>query len=79
MYSCIVDGKVLDYKFVKTEVCYNFYIGDIFIGQIFKWGKHNWTAIPFHKNTNGISVYGFGTRLLASDYLLKNTGFIKSH
>jgi hypothetical protein len=80
MYSCIHEGKVLDFHYKKCkEVPYihTFYIGDILIGQIFKHGKHNWAAVSFHPNALGKLVSGFGNRYYASDYLLKINGFSK--
>lgn len=37
MYSCIVEGQVLDFKYKKlTEHVQAFYIGHIYVGQVFK-------------------------------------------
>jgi hypothetical protein len=41
MISTIVDGKVLDHRYKKIgDFIYNFYVGDIFIGQVFNMGKY---------------------------------------
>ena len=71
MLSIIHNGKVLDfcYKVSQKGLSYNFYVGDIFIGQIFKRSKHNWTGISF-TDIKG-SMGGFGSRYHASEYLLK--------
>ena len=78
MLSCCYQGKVSDFKYTKLSLPngYNFYIGDIFIGQIFKMRKHNWHAVSFHKNARG-AIGGFGSRYHASEYLLKLNGFSK--
>ena len=75
MLSCCYQGQVLDFHYKKfSDKCYNFSIGDIFIGQIFKMRKHNWHAVSFHKNARG-AIGGFGSRYHASEYLLKLNGF----
>jgi len=74
MYSVIHQGKVLDFHFKKmSNYCYNFSVGDIFIGQIFKLRKHSWSGISFH-NVRG-SMDGFGCRFYAAQYLLRLNGF----
>ena len=80
--SCIYQGKVLDFKYKQCKIqkfIFAFYIGDILIGQIFKHGKHNWTAVSFHPNALGRRVSGFGTRYHASEYLLDINGFNKDN
>lgn len=78
--SQIVDGKVLDWHFKQLKLFedstgpYSFCIGDTPLGQVFKMGKHEWTAIsnkphPF----NGVD--GFGTRYAAAKYILKLHGY----
>ena len=52
MYSVIVDGNVLDFKYKRgLEFSYAFYIGDILIGQVFNMGRHD--AAEFLLKLNG--------------------------
>ena len=45
MYSLILDGKVLDFKYKKVnELIWNFYVGDIFVGQVFKM-RYYWSCV----------------------------------
>jgi hypothetical protein len=77
MYSIVVDGKVLDFRYVKNKQMasiQNFYIDDIFIAQIARMGKGSWSAIT---GTSYGVVDGFKSRFHASEYLLKATGYIK--
>ena len=76
MYSCCYQGKVLDFHYKKAGIpnAYNFYIGDIFLGQIFKLRKNNWSAVSFYPDKRGHQG-GFGCRFYASEYLLVLTGF----
>src|SRR6185369_6997981 len=79
MLSIVHEDKVLDfhYKQSKSEShMYNFYVGDIFVGQLFKLGKHNWYAVSFYKNYKG-GMGGFGSRYHASEFLLKVNKFYK--
>lgn len=78
MYSCIYQGKVLDFHYKQCKIqkfIYNFYIGNIFLGQVFKYGKHNWSSVSFHENSLGKRMSGFGSRYYASEYLLIINGF----
>lgn len=73
-YSEIVDGRVLDYSFTKSPrkddiTVYNFYIGDIYIGQIFK-GRRTWDVVSGFENKYGV-VKGFVSRMDAAEYLLQ--------
>jgi hypothetical protein len=79
MYSIAVDGKVLDYHYKKggQDFIYNFYIGDIFIGQIFKLGKGDWAPVTFHTKCPYKNVRGFRNRFCASEFMLIVCGFIK--
>lgn len=83
MYSIIYEDKVLDFHYYKgggNNNMYNFYIGDIFIGQIFKRRKHSWHAVSFHKNSQDKETRhmgGFGCRDYAAEFLLKVNGFRK--
>ena len=72
-YSEIVDGKVFDYHFKYlggSGGTFNFYIGDLFVGQVFKRKKGVWDAVPWTKNPIGV-VNGFRSRLDAAEYCLK--------
>jgi hydrogenase maturation factor len=65
-----VDGKVLDWHWKKRQVDTLFYVGDIYIGQVFNAGKSGWTAL--HKTANSIGLaHGFQSRYAASHFLLK--------
>ena len=45
MNSEVIDGKVLDWHFKKMNICYFFYIGDIYVGQLFKTKRNGWIAV----------------------------------
>lgn len=76
MYSCIVEGQVLDFKYKKlTEHVQAFYIGHIYVGQVFKM-RYGWTAVSATSNPYGPTV-GFKSIYYASDYLLKVSGYSK--
>ena len=65
MYSSIVDGKVLDWSWKKRDIDTLFYVGDIFIGQLFNSGRAGWSAV--YKEPTGLGcVDGFKTRYAAS-------------
>jgi hypothetical protein len=70
MISSSVDGKVLDWHWKRRGVDILFYVGDIYIGQLFNLGRRGWSAL--HKDPNEIGlVEGFKTRYDASHFLLK--------
>ena len=72
MYSVVVDGKVLDMRYKKMEHNhgYVFYVGDIYVGQIFKT-RNRWCAVS-SKPSNGLCpLDGFRSRYHASEFLLK--------
>ena len=70
MLSSVVDGKVLDWRWNKRQIDTLFYVGDIYIGQLFNMGKSGWSAL--HKTANSIGlVEGFKSRYAASHFLLK--------
>lgn len=76
MYSCIVEGQVMDFNYKKlTEIAQAFYIGHIYVGQVFKM-RRGWTAVSATSNPYGPTV-GFKSRYYASDYLLKVGGYSK--
>ena len=76
-YSTVYEGKVLDWKFTKTKhgfTAYNFYIGDILIGQLFKMKEQTWSAVSFFKTQKVCPVDGFRSRYHAAQFLLKVNG-----
>jgi hypothetical protein len=71
MMSVIKDGKVLDFRFKKTTQKFRtlFYVGDIFVGQIFKIRR---TYSVVGKNPHPLSpIRGLATRWQAAELLLK--------
>jgi len=71
MMSAIVNGKVLDFKFKKggQDFITVFYVGDIYVGQIFKM-SHGWSVVG--KSPNALSpIDGLRTRWQAAQLLLK--------
>jgi len=79
MYSVIVDDKVLDFKYKKLgEAVSAFYVGDIYVGQVFKMRRY-WSCVsakPVYINGSNIyPVDGFKTRFHASEFMLKAGGF----
>ena len=71
MISSVVGNKVLDWHWKKLGTDrYKFYIGDIFIGQVFNMGVHGWTGLHREPNIIGLCE-GFKTRYDASHFLLK--------
>lgn len=82
-YSLCWEGKVLDYKFVPTtqDFIYNFYCGDLFMGQIFRMGRKGrryWSMVPFHPEFpeyRSLSYDGFATRLDAAEMCLQVNGY----
>ena len=75
MDSVVVDGKVLDFHYKKNEVCYDFYIGEMLIGQIFYTGRRNWSAVSWKKPCMLCPVHGFSSRHRAAEFLLKVNGY----
>lgn len=83
MFSVLWNGEVLDYhyKMIKNmDFFYTFYIGEIFIGQLCRHGKGNWSCSsvnPQGKNWRHIfPAMGFKSRMAAAQYLLKFQGYI---
>jgi hypothetical protein len=71
MYSSIVDGKVLDFYFKRqTEGTYAFYLGNIFVGQVFHIGK-SWSCVSQRTHNDLCPVDGFRTRYHAAEMLLR--------
>ena len=71
-------GKVLDFKYKKVQGHwhYAFYIGDILVGQVFRMGKGNWSAVSETPN-DLCPVNGFRSRYYASNFLLWIGGYYK--
>lgn len=70
MISSIVNDKVLDWNWKRKDFVYRFYVGDIFVGQVFNLGRSGWSAL--HRNHQPIGlVEGFKTKYAASHFLLK--------
>lgn len=77
MYSIRVDDKFLDFKYKKiNDFMYNFYIGDIFIGQVSKMKEKSWAGISWRKPSKICPVFGFRSRYHASEFLLKLNGYM---
>jgi len=78
MYSVIHNDKVLDFNYKKdSNNNYEFRIADILIGVIGNT-KSGWVAVSYQPQENNMGlVYGFKTRLSASEYLLKLQGYQK--
>ena len=79
-YSTIVNGEVLDWRFEQhpsMDYIYTFYIGNIMIGQLFKMGSMNWSAVYMGNNvlTNLRSAKGFRSRYAAAEFLLVIGGY----
>ena len=78
MYSVIYKGKVLDFNYKKdSNSNYEFRIDDILIGVISNT-QSGWAAVSYQPQKDDMGlVYGFKTRLSASEYLLKLQGYQK--
>jgi len=71
MLSSTVDGKVLDWHWRKRTNDYLFFVGGIYIGQVFNLGRtRGWSALHKDPQTIGL-VEGFKTKYAASHFLLK--------
>ena len=71
MYSVIINGKVLDFKFKRlNDFTYNFSVGDIFLGQIYHIDK-SWSCVSFLASSDLCPINGFRTRFDAAEMLLK--------
>lgn len=72
--SVCVNGKVFDFHYkATTNFIYSFFIGDIFISQIFNMGKRGWSVVLHSEIPAGAlrSVSGFRTRADAAEYALR--------
>jgi hypothetical protein len=79
-FSSVVDGKVLDWKFTKGNYdfpVWNFYLGETFIGQMFKARRSGWGPVVHHTRCPFGGLKGFATRYDAAEYMLRVCGFIK--
>jgi len=78
-YSCIHEGKVLDFHYkrigdITKNFHYAFYIGDIYVGQIFRMGKGDYSVVG--NTPNFLSpINGLNSRFIASELLLKMEGY----
>jgi len=75
MHSVNIKGKVLDFYYKKRELegNYSFYIGDIFIGQVFNMGRY-WSCVSGKPHEFSL-VDGFKTRFHASVFMLRLQGY----
>lgn len=72
MYSVIVDGQVIDYRYKKlVNNHYAFYIGEVLVGQVTKSGRRGWTAISQYEHHGLCPLSGFKSRADATEFLLK--------
>jgi hypothetical protein len=81
-YFCVVDGKVHDWKFVRSKTSYDsptweFYLGETHIGNMVKARRSGWDPYVYHTRCPFGGLYGFATRYDAAQYMLKVCGFIK--
>lgn len=79
MHSLVLDGKVLDFKYKKDKDNFRtlFYVGDIFVGQIFHESTGKWAVVGSGNNNFALyPIHGFATRWDASQFLLKAEGYI---
>lgn len=77
-YFSIVDGKVLDWKFIhQQDDVVKFYIGEILVGQIFKLNNTYTGVLHGAHQYNGIG--GFKLRHDAAAYLLFIGGYRTRH
>jgi hypothetical protein len=66
------DKQVMDYHYKRhNKDIVNFFVGDIFLGQIHKTWDGEYTAIPFKSRPVAETVHGFKTRLRAAQYLIQ--------
>lgn len=79
-FSSVVNGKVLDWKFTKGNYdfpVWNFYLGETFIGKMFKAQRSGWDPVVDHTRCPFGGLKGFSTRYDAAEYMLRVCGFIK--
>ena len=70
MISSVIDGKVLDWKWVRRPAMGDtvFYIGDRIVGQLWK-NRRGWTAVHCQPMPTNGPVNGFISRIKASEFL----------
>ena len=77
MMSLVLDGEVLDFHFKRCTVQpwrVTFYVGDIYIGQIFKSRRRSYSIVG--KTPHPLSpISGLATRWQAANLLLKMEGY----
>lgn len=72
--SLVKDGKVLDWRFKRqNEFTTAFYVGDIFVGQVFKMKKGDYSAVCGGECIMRM-MSGFGTRYAACHFMLTSCG-----
>jgi len=76
MYSVNYKGKILDYRYKRlVDFIYAFYVGDIYVGQLFRMHKHCWSCVS-GKPSKLSPVDGFKSRFYAAQFLLKLNNYI---
>lgn len=75
MYSIVHKGEVLDWNFKVDFDGFRhcFYIGNVFVGQIFKMKSKTWTIVGGRNNT--YPLHGFVSRRKAALALLFLEGY----
>lgn len=74
MYSLILDGKVLDFRYKKHSGCGTaFYVGDILAGLVYNNGKLGWSVVCVG-DCQMRTASGFKTRYAASEFILQSKG-----
>jgi len=73
-YSMVHEGKVLDWMFVRhnqaDSPAYNFYAGEILLGQIFKMRK-SWTLVSTIPGVQVRHTAGFASRNNAATHAVE--------
>ena len=78
MYSTIVDGEVIDWRYKKLQKGhYAFYLGDTLVGQVITSGRRlGWSVISNIRLNEIGPVGGFKNRHYATEYLLQFNRYI---
>jgi len=72
--SLVKDGKVLDWRFKRmNEYTIAFYVGDIYVGQVFKMKNRSYAAVCAG-DCKLRMMEGFATRYAACHFILVSTG-----
>jgi hypothetical protein len=73
-YSMVHEGKVYPWSFVLPKssdlTIYNFYVGKLLLGQIFKMSATNWCLVSTISGVQVRHISGFGSRLAAADHAI---------